>query len=155
MIQGKIYKLVNNVDSSIYVGSTQTTLPKRFYGHKQNSKQKPNRNLYAHLLPIGWENVRIILIENYSCHSKEELIAREQYYIDLLHPSLNKNASSGQTCEHNRIRGICVDCGGSQICQHGRQKSKCVDCGGSQVCLHGRQRSECVDCGGSQICLHG
>ena len=154
MIEGKIYKLVNNLDSSIYIGSTKSSLSRRFYKHKQSAKQEPTRNVYAHLVPIGWNNVRIILIENYVCQSNEELVAREQYFIDLLNPSLNKIASFGQKCEHDRIRNRCVDCGGSQICQHDRIRNQCIECGGSQICQHDRIRSRCVDCGGSQICQH-
>ena len=146
MIQGKIYKLVNNVDSSIYVGSTKTSLPKRFYGHKDTAKRNPTRRVYAHLVPIGWENVRIILIENYICNSKEELVAREQYYIDLLKPSLNRIASFGNTCKHAKRRDSCVECDGSQMCLHNRRRMTCVECNGSQMCLHNRRRSHCVEC---------
>jgi predicted GIY-YIG superfamily endonuclease len=35
----KIYKLVNDVDDKIYVGSTATTLAKRLYGHKNSAKR--------------------------------------------------------------------------------------------------------------------
>lgn len=38
---------------------------------------------------IGWNNVKIILIESYPCDNREELIKREQYWIDQLHPLLN------------------------------------------------------------------
>ena len=58
------------------------------------------------------------------------------------------------TCEHNRQRCKCKECGGSQICEHNRERSKCKDCGGSSICEHNRERSTCKECGGSQICEH-
>ena len=87
---GKIYKLVNNVDDKIYVGSTTTILTKRLHQHKLKSKTCPERTCYKHLINIGWGNVEIILIENYECKSKEELHARERHFIDELKPELNK-----------------------------------------------------------------
>ena len=47
---GKIYKLVNNVDDEIYVGSTTTSLSRRKGGHVDKAKYYPNRKLYKHLL---------------------------------------------------------------------------------------------------------
>ena len=87
---GKIYKLVNNSDDEIYVGSTCNPLYKRKGGHKRKAKIQPNREVYKHLNEVGWENVEIILIENFSCNSKDELHRRERYWIDTLNPSLNK-----------------------------------------------------------------
>jgi len=65
------------------------------------------------------------------------------------------DCGGSQICEHKRVRGSCIECGGTGICEHGRRRSQCVECGGNQICEHGRQRSQCVDCGGSQICEHG
>lgn len=87
---GKIYRLVNNVDDEIYVGSTIQPLAKRKGGHQVTAKRKPLQNVYSHLSKIGWENVEIVLIENYPCNSKDELERRERYWIDELKPSLNK-----------------------------------------------------------------
>ena len=87
----KIYKLVNNVDDKIYIGSTCNTLRQRKYGHNQKSIKYPNRHVYQHLNQIGWGNVDIILIENYECKTKDELHARERHWIDELKPELNKS----------------------------------------------------------------
>ena len=86
---GKIYKLVNNTDKEIYIGSTCVPLHKRFYKHKQDAIRFPNRKVYKHLIEIGWDEVKIILIESFSCENKMELEKRERYYIDQLSPSLN------------------------------------------------------------------
>jgi len=87
---GKVYRLVNNVDDKEYIGSTCNPLHKRKAGHKKDAAKSPNRPVYRHLNTIGWECVQIILIENFPCTSKEELHAPERYWIEQLKPVLNK-----------------------------------------------------------------
>jgi hypothetical protein len=151
---GKIYKLVNTVDTRIYVGSTAMPLSKRLSAHKQSARYNPAQRVYEALNTVGWENVRIVQIEALRCDNKQELIAREQFYIDLLRPSLNKIASSGHICEHNIKRCLCKECGGKSICSHKKYLAQCKECGGVQICEHDKQRSVCKECGGSQICQH-
>ena len=149
---GKVYKLVNCVDDKIYIGSTCARLSKRFYDHKHTAKNRPTY-VHKHLNSIGWENVRIILIENVIAETKDQLLIREQHYIDELKPELNKHAAYVH-CPHGRIQSQCKDCGGSRICEHNRQKATCKDCRGSRICEHNRQKAICKECGGSQICEH-
>jgi hypothetical protein len=85
----KIYRLVNKVDDEIYVGSTCSPLSKRLYEHKHMAKIKPNRKVYQHLNNIGWENVNVILIEEYPCENKMQLERKERQYIETLKASLN------------------------------------------------------------------
>ena len=85
---GTIYKLVNDVDKEIYIGSTCLPLSKCIYSHKKHAK-KENSKLYKHLNTVGWDAVKIILIESFPCENKMELTKRERYYIDQLSPSLN------------------------------------------------------------------
>jgi high-affinity Fe2+/Pb2+ permease len=84
---GKIYKLVNDIDDKIYIGSTVSTLAKRKGQHKGKRESNPKNK---HLNEIGWDTVVIVLIELYPCNSKDELHARERYWIDELKPELNK-----------------------------------------------------------------
>jgi group I intron endonuclease len=86
----KIYRLVNDVDDAEYVGSTTRSLSRRFDGHKQMAKRYPERNIYKHFLEIGWEHVKIILIEEYSCENREQLERRERYFIEERKSILNK-----------------------------------------------------------------
>lgn len=169
---GKVYKLINDVDEKIYVGSTTQSLAVRKGAHKRNARRNPERTVYAHINAIGWSNVRIILIENVSCQNSEQLRSREQHYIDLLRPELNRiqahvhcphgrrhdvcvECNGAGICEHNRRRNRCVECGGSQICEHDRIRSRCVECDGASICEHNRRRNQCRDCGGASICEHG
>jgi hypothetical protein len=152
-VNSLIYKMVSALDDKIYVGSTRGTLRLRKSKHKSASKIKPNRRVYEHLNRVGWSNVRIVLIESFPCNNRDELIRREQYYIDLLKPELNKN-SSYVHCPHGRNHNTCIPCNGSAICEHIKQKSQCIICDGTSICEHKRLKSQCIQCGGSKICEH-
>jgi predicted GIY-YIG superfamily endonuclease len=78
---GKIYRLVGE-DGSFYIGSTCKTLSQRLSGHKADSKAKPEQRVYKHFNELGWDNLRIILIQDFPCKSKNELLKREQEEID-------------------------------------------------------------------------
>lgn len=86
---GKIYRLVNDVDDEFYVGSTCLSLPKRLYYHKQDAR-RGILPAYQHFNNVGWENVKIILIEEYACDNKMELERQERKWIEELKPTLNK-----------------------------------------------------------------
>ena len=66
---GKIYKLVCN-DGYYYIGSTTQELNNRLNNHIYLSKSCVNK-VYHYINFIGWDNVTITLIENYSCNSKK------------------------------------------------------------------------------------
>jgi group I intron endonuclease len=88
---GKIYKLVNDVDNEIYVGSTCLPLAKRLHIHRNKSYERTSTLVYQHMNRIGRKNIKIILVEMFSCVNKLELEKRERYWIDQLQPALNKN----------------------------------------------------------------
>ena len=74
--KGKIYKLVDNTNKNIYIGSTIQSLSKRKAQHKEIKNKCKSK------LIINNGDYDIILIENYPCSSKEELLARERYFIE-------------------------------------------------------------------------
>ena len=150
----KVYKLVNNVDDKIYVGSTCNELSKRKYSHKAMGRRKTDRYVYQHLNEIGWDNVSIILIEEVISFNKNQLRMREQYYIDLLKPELNSICAVNLRCPHDRIKYICKNCEGSKICSHNKRKSQCRDCGGGSICSHNKQKSNCKQCNGDKYYCH-
>lgn len=78
-LNGKIYRLVCN-DGHYYIGSTVNKLSYRFNNHKCSSKTS-NSRVYTYINAIGWDNVKIELIEDYPCASKESLKEREDFYI--------------------------------------------------------------------------
>ena len=94
---GKIYKLVSDVDNHKYIGSTCQALSKRLCDHRSKARTKRKRKVYKHFNEIGWDNVRIVLIERYPCNDRDELLQREDYHRQLRKPDLNdKNASGGR-----------------------------------------------------------
>lgn len=100
---GKIYKVINiNEPDKFYVGSTCNPLCKRMVLHRSAcKKESDNRKFYISMREEGIENFKIILIENYPCDSKDELRAREQYYIEQLNPVFNMK-SAYSTEEHKK-----------------------------------------------------
>ncbi len=84
----KIYKIIDNTNNDIYIGSTtQKYLSSRLSGHKKDAKN--NKPCISKKI-INNGDYKIVLIENYSCNSKDELLSREQYYIDNF-DCINKN----------------------------------------------------------------
>ena len=78
--KGKIYKLVSDHTDQIYIGSTIQSLCQRLGGHKRDFKRETLRCMSKKLIQLG--DVKIILIENYPCNSKEELLKHERHYIE-------------------------------------------------------------------------
>ncbi len=81
--KGKIYKITNDFNDDVYVGSTCDTLIKRFSSHKQSRKDKTkyHKPLYKLMNEIGFERFRIDLIEDCPCDDKYQLRQREGYFI--------------------------------------------------------------------------
>ena len=81
---GKIYKLIDNTNGSIYIGSTTQSLSRRLDGHRGHYKHYLNgtgRNCLSFKI-IQNNDYKIILICNYPCNNIEELHKIEQKYID-------------------------------------------------------------------------
>jgi len=76
---GKIYKLQCE-DGYFYIGSTIQVLSQRLGTHKKQCKTETSR-IYQHINEIGWDKVRIVLIENVCCNNREELVKKEDEYI--------------------------------------------------------------------------
>ena len=88
-----IYRWVNKLNSNTYVGSG-LDLKKRVGDYFNNSELIRNsRPIHAALLKYGYENFSFEILEY--CRA-DELVIREQYYLDLLCPEYNilKNAYS-------------------------------------------------------------
>ena len=142
--ESKVYKMVNSVDNQIYIGSTTQPLSKRLGQHKTDSLKKKPLCVHLHFNTIGWETVRIILIENVECFNREQLLMREQHYINLLNPSLNKRPAYNHNCPHNIKINHCLHC---NICLHNIIKAQCMIC--RPLCPHNKQKERCKDCSSS------
>ncbi len=94
--KGKIYKITNDYNDDVYVGSSCNNLKKRFHFHKSASKieGKNKSKLYNLINEIGFERFRIDLVENYPCNDKYELTQREAYWIKNI-GTLNMKKNEG------------------------------------------------------------
>jgi|TARA_R110000796_G_scaffold227323_1_gene344067 hypothetical protein len=72
--RGKIYKIVDNTNGNIYIGSTIQDLNERLRLHKKD-KTCISRNI------INGGDYKMEIIKNYPCNSKYELEEEEKKYI--------------------------------------------------------------------------
>ena len=72
----KIYKLVSNKTSDIYIGSCVMRLSTRLSNHKKKANPCVSRKLF-----VDDAIITIVLIENFPCTTKNELKARELHHI--------------------------------------------------------------------------
>ena len=79
--KGKIYKILNNIDDEIYIGSTIKTLSQRMACHRGHVKSRQHLPLYKSMVELGVEHFYIELIENCPCNDVYELRAREGHFI--------------------------------------------------------------------------
>lgn len=95
--KGKIYKIIDESNGDVYIGSTIQSLKRRFHTHqifKDYNKLKCN--------------CKIILIEDYPCNSRRELEKREQYFIDNT-DCINKLNSYLTPEEHMKMKLHCAN----------------------------------------------
>jgi len=96
---GKIYKIVDNTNGNIYIGSTcEQYLSNRLGGHTKSYRAYLNgthgKNTSFEIIKNG--DYEIVLIESYPCDDKMQLHARERHYIETLecvnryHPTRSK-----------------------------------------------------------------
>ena len=76
--QGKIYKLVNEEGLTYYGSTCKQYLSQRLADH--NKSIKSNAKITTQKLG-DFTKVKIFLVENYPCNSKDELLSREKHYI--------------------------------------------------------------------------
>jgi predicted GIY-YIG superfamily endonuclease len=72
----------------IYIGQT-CDLIRRKYAHKTQSQ---NKNMYLYTVINengGWENWKMEVVEKYLAKSKQDILDREQYWINTLQANLN------------------------------------------------------------------
>ena len=81
----KVYKLVNTVDETFYIGSTCNTLARRLGQHKTNARKENNleNKAYNQLRKVGLENLKIILINEFYLENKDQLLREENNYIEM------------------------------------------------------------------------
>jgi hypothetical protein len=85
---GKIYKIVCNETGEQYIGSTTQTLGRRLSVHICYAKKNGTRQCRSKDI-IDRGKYDIVLIEDYPCDTREQLLSRERHFIETL-PCVNK-----------------------------------------------------------------
>jgi hypothetical protein len=84
---GKIYKIIDNAYTKMYIGSTTQSLSKRFSMHKskyiiwKNNNRCSKITVYDIFEEFGIENCKIELIEECLCENRIQLCKKEGEYI--------------------------------------------------------------------------
>lgn len=105
---GKIYKIIDNTNGSLYIGSTaEPTLARRLAKHRSayksflNSDGK-NSNLRSfQILRSG--DFKIVLIEDYPCETRDQLLSREQYWMDKTQCVNHQNAKGHDSKNYQKF----------------------------------------------------
>ena len=85
--KGKVYKIVDYTNNNQYIGSTcEPILARRLAGHvgKYRSYLNGKGNNVTSFEIIKNGNYNIVLIEEYPCETKDQLLAREGHYIETM-----------------------------------------------------------------------
>jgi group I intron endonuclease len=102
-----IYKITNNINDEIYVGSTRMNIQVRLHNHICQINSKQHMPLYSAMLEHGKENFSIIEIESKECETIKDAHILEQSYISELSPSYNSikaHTTKFEKNEQNKIR---------------------------------------------------
>lgn len=92
---GKVYRIVNDVDEQVYVGSTIQTLVHRMGGHRRDARSGSMRKLMVHMRTVGVSQFRIELLEDFPCERKDQLLAQEGVWAARLKATLNSYQPRG------------------------------------------------------------
>ena len=80
----KIYKIIDNTNGNMYVGSTTQSLAQRLAGHVRCYKGflQGTQQFTSSFDIIKNSNYDIVLLEEINCETKEQLHARERFHIE-------------------------------------------------------------------------
>ena len=94
----KIYRIGCEHCGLFYIGSTiEQYLSIRLSKHKSASLKGSNCPMHRHFNSAGWQNAKIVLIENFRCEDISQLRAREEQYIKAYKPALNTYSASASS----------------------------------------------------------
>ena len=77
----RVYKIVNDIDELVYIGSTKQILCRRMTEHRKLALKGSNIKLYCHMRQVGAEHFKILCVREYKDISKERLKYKEDKYI--------------------------------------------------------------------------
>lgn len=89
-----ISRIINKINGSTYIGSSVNISVRMYTYYSLRSLAKSNRPIDRALLKYGFSNFRLEILE-YS--DKDNVLKREQYYMDLVKPQYNIVEIAGST----------------------------------------------------------
>ena len=93
-----IYRIFSDNCDYVYVGST-TDITRRRCDHKRHCNTETNKSHYKVYQTIrengGWNEFKMLEIEEYPCENSKQAQKREQYWIDHYKANLNSRKSFG------------------------------------------------------------
>jgi hypothetical protein len=103
---GKIYMIESASAGLCYYGSTCMPLHKRLYQHSTDHRRFKlgKRHCVTSFEVLDYDDHKIVLVEEFPCENKQQLVAREAHYIRT-HECVNKcipNRTKKQYREDNR-----------------------------------------------------
>ena len=107
---GKIYKMwVEGAEECCYIGSTIQTLNDRFSHHQASARSNSQYKFASAPFFEEGNNVLITLLEDYSCNSKQELLAKEAEWLLKFPDAMNKSTPILDSEErHKRAKALCL-----------------------------------------------
>ena len=137
-LQGKIYKITDHTNNSIYVGSTIQKLKQRLRGHERDAYH-PMINCASKSIILNNEYTIDLLID-YPCESCEQLRMKEQEFINII-SCINKSKNQKNYYNNNKKDildkkkdydsiYISCECGGGYCMSHRsrhRHTQKCIN----------------------------
>ncbi len=137
---GKIYKIVCNENDMVYIGSTCKLLCQRLAQHRATYKAyQSGKYCFVtsfKLLEIG--DCEIILLEKFPCNSREELNARERFYIETMN-CVNKfipTRTHKEYCDENKFKIMEYSKQYSKQYRKDHKEKHICDCGVEYICTN-------------------
>ena len=88
-----IYKIYSDECDYVYVGSTKN-LTMRKHKHKSSCNNEKDKSYNCKVYETirnngGWNNFKLVPIEEFECDTKQQSLIREQHWITELKPKMN------------------------------------------------------------------
>jgi hypothetical protein len=120
--KGKIYKIIDNTNNNVYIGSTVQSLATRISQHRYDyfAFLETGTKMMTSFQILKNGNYDIVLIEKFPCENKEELHARERFHIEN-HNCVNKVIPTRTKREYSLMNGLNqveCECGLTSLKKH-------------------------------------
>ena len=104
---GKNYKIINDVNPMVYIGSTTTTLDKRMAFHYSDAfLHNSTTKFHQFIREYGINHFKIILLCDYPCNTYKELLWQEQVELNKIEQQYRLNHQNAFYNRNNKKEHI-------------------------------------------------